>query len=107
MEAPKDPASYGLLTYAWVVGLSILGGVVSFTRKLRDGNARAFNVIELIGEICTSGFAGLLTFWLTQAAGFNPLVSAVMIGVAGHMGSRAMFLLEKWFEGRFPHPPQP
>ena len=49
----KDPAAYDLLTYAWVFLLSLMGGVVAFLQKLRDGNARVFNLIEFIGELCT------------------------------------------------------
>lgn len=94
----KDPTNYSLLTYAWVFSLAMLGGVVSFMRKVRDGVARTFNFTEFIGEIVTSGFAGLLTFWLCEAADLNKLVSAVLIGISGHMGSRAIFKLEKWAE---------
>lgn len=94
----KDPSNYPLLTYAWVFGLAMLGGMVNFARKVRTGAARVFNVTEFIGELLTSGFAGLLTFWLCEAADMNKLVSAVLIGISGHMGSRAIFKFEKWAE---------
>lgn len=97
----KDPFNYGVVTYLWVFALSMLGGAVSFARKLRDGVARAFNFSEFVGEIVTSGFAGLLTFWLCEAADINKLISAVLIGISGHMGSRAIFRVEKWAEERF------
>jgi hypothetical protein len=104
LEPPKSPSpfTYDVLTYLWVIGLSILGGIVSFLRKLREGHARAFNIVEFVGEVFTSGFAGLLTFWLCQAGNIDPLLTAVFIGIAGHMGSRALFLIEKWAEARFP-----
>lgn len=97
----KDPTNYGWLTYAWVFALAMLGGVVNFTRKLHEGSARAFNVTEFVGELVTSGFAGLLTFWLCEAADINRLMSAVLIGISGHMGSRAIFSIEKWAEDKF------
>lgn len=97
----KDPLNYGVVTYLWVFALAMLGGAVSFARKLRDGVSRAFNFSEFIGELVTSGFAGLLTFWLCEAADINKLVSAVLIGISGHMGSRAIFRVEKWAEERF------
>lgn len=109
MEPPKNPTpfAYDVLTYLWVIALSAAGGLVSFLRKMREGHARAFNVVELLGEVFTAGFAGLLTFWLCEAANMNELVQAVFIGIAGHMGSRAIFLFEKWAEARFPaKPPQ-
>lgn len=97
----KDPSNYGLLTYAWVMGLAAWGGAVSFLRKRRSGVARPFNFAELIGEIMTSAFAGVVTFWLCEWSGINPLLTAAMVGVAGHMGGRAIFLIEKWAERRF------
>ena len=59
----KSPESYSLITYSWVIALAILGGIVSFIRKMQLGQARIFNIVELIGEIVTSAFAGILTFW--------------------------------------------
>ena len=97
----KDPANYSLLTYAWVFALSMLGGAVNFLNKVRSGAARAFNFTEFAGELATSGFAGLLTFWLCEAGSISPLLSAVLIGISGHMGSRAIFRIEKWAEDKF------
>ena len=98
----KDPTSYSVLTYAWVLGLAMCGGVVSFMRKLRTGTVRAFNVTEFIGEIVTSGFTGVLTFWLCEAGNIDPLVSAALVGISGHMGSRAILHLEQWAQSRLP-----
>lgn len=98
----KDPLSYSALTYAWVFLLAILGGVVNFMRKLQAGHARAFNIIEFIGEIVTSAFAGVITFWLCENAELTPLVTAAFVGVSGHMGSRALFMIEEWLKSKFP-----
>lgn len=98
----KDPTSYSFLTYSWVFALAILGGVVNFMRKLSQGQARIFNLAELVGEIVTSGFAGVLTFWLCENAGIAPLVTAALVGISGHMGSRALFLFEDFLKSKFP-----
>lgn len=98
----KDPTSYSLITYAWVFLLAMLGGLVNFMRKLQSGHARAFNVVEFIGEIVTSAFAGVITFWLCENAGMSPLVTAAFVGVSGHMGSRALFMIENWLKSKFP-----
>lgn len=97
----KDPTNYSLLTYAWVLILSAWGGVVNFIRKSRTGAARPFNLTELIGEIFTSGFAGVLTFWLCEFSGIAPLMTAALVGISGHMGGRAIFQIEQWIEQRF------
>ena len=98
----KDPTSYSLLTYAWVFILAILGGVVNFMRKLQEGHARAFNIIEFIGELVTSAFAGVITFWLCEHAQLPALVTAALVGVSGHAGSRAIFMFEEFLKNKFP-----
>lgn len=97
----KDPTTYSIITYLWVVGLSAWGGLVSFTRKMKDGRTRAFNIAEFIGEIVTSAFAGIITFWLCEAAGISPLITSALVAISGHMGSRAIFQFEKWAESKF------
>lgn len=98
IEPPKNPFGYELMTYIWVIFISAIGGIVSFMRKVRQGAARVFNITEFIGEIITSAFVGMLTFWLCEAGGISPLVTAALVGVSGHMGSRAIFLIEKKVE---------
>ena len=100
----KDPSTYGLITYLWVTGLAAWGGPVSFYRKVKSGETRVFNVVELIGEIATSAFAGLITFWLCEAAQLDPLVTAALVGVSGHMGSRALYQFERWAQTRLGNP---
>ncbi len=101
MSMEKDPANYGWLTYAWVMALSSWGGMVSFWRKRKDNLVRPFNFTELVGEIMTSAFVGVLTFWMCEFSSISPLMTAAMVGISGHMGSRAIFGLEQVFEARF------
>lgn len=98
----KDPSTYGIITYLWVTALASWGGLVSFLRKRREGQARPWNVMELMGELFTSAFVGIITFWLCEAADIHPLVTPALVGICGHMGSRALFHFEKWAEARFP-----
>lgn len=96
----KDPATYSLLTYAWVMALSAWGGVVGYIRKVNSGSIPRYSFMEFIGEVVTSAFAGMLTFWLCEAAGISPLVTAAMVGISGHMGSRAIYQIENWAKRR-------
>lgn len=98
----KDPFNYSLLTYAWVVVLSMWGGVVSYLRKVKDGVLHKFSIVELIGELFTAGFIGIITFWLCEWSDMSPLLSAALIAISGHMGSRAIFQVEGFLKSRFP-----
>ena len=86
--------------YAWVLLLSIWGGIVNFYRKIKMGEVKRFNLTELIGEMFTSGLSGVITYFFCQYAGIDPWLTAAMVGIAGHMGSRLIFRLEKYFEQR-------
>ena len=98
----KSPETYSFITYGWVFALAILGGVVSFMRKLQLGHTRVFNLVEFVGEIVTSAFAGVITFWMCEHSGLSPLVTAAFVGISGHMGSRAIFMAEGWLSKQFP-----
>ncbi|MBS3953626.1 MAG: phage holin family protein [Methylomicrobium sp.] len=96
----KDPLSYEVLTYGWVVLISLWGGVTNYARRLKNG--RAPSIAEFIGDISISGFVGVITFFLCESSGIDKMLSAAMIGVSAHMGSRSLFALEnivyKWLK---------
>ena len=96
----REPTSYPLITYAWVLGLSIWGGIVNYIRRLKLGKAQPFSVIELIGELSISAFSGIITFYLCEASNINQLLTAAIVGMAGHMGSRTIFLIEVFIQER-------
>lgn len=90
-----------ILTYGWVIGLSILGGTASFVRRVRNGEARYSNIVELVGELVVSAFAGLVTFFLCQSAHLDGALSAAFIAISGHMGTRIIFMFEAALLKRF------
>jgi hypothetical protein len=98
IERAKDPTSYSWITYSWVVIWSVLGGLVSWYGKIKAGHARPFNLAELLGEIATSAFAGITTFYICEWGKVDPLLSAVFIGISGHMGTRFVFFMERVLE---------
>lgn len=100
----KDPLTYDILTWGWVLLLSVWGGVVNFMRKVRDGETKLFKITELIGEVATSGFVGVLTFLLCESTDTDRLVSAVLVGVSGHMGAKTIKLLEMLVENKIGKP---
>ena len=101
LEPEKTITGYALLTYAWVLALSTWGGMVNYLSKIRMGHIARFNITELIGDMFVSGFTGLLTFWMCEAAGFNELTTAVFVGISGHMGARMIGKLENVMSRKF------
>ena len=97
----QDPASYNMITYFWVAGLSVWGGVASYIRKVKSGVTSRFSFTELVGELVTSALAGVLTFYLCELASLPQLMSAIFIAVSGHMGANVILLFEKQFENFF------
>lgn len=92
----KNPLDYPLKQYGLILGIALLGGIVSWYSKVKRGELSPFSLHHLMGELVTSALAGLLCFWLCEWAGFPPLLTAALAGVAGHMGTKAITLLEEW-----------
>ncbi|NLR74208.1 phage holin family protein [Leeia aquatica] len=97
-DKPFDwwPLLKQVATYGWVMGLSMLGGAVSHLQRINALRLR-FRWLAFAAELLTSGFVGLLTYWLCQAAAMSAPMTAVMVGIAGHMGTRSLFRLEKLY----------
>jgi hypothetical protein len=93
--------NYQSLTLTWVVALSLLGGAANYISKVSAGVIKRFSIVELIGDLCVSGFVGFVTFLLCDSAGFDARVTAALVGISGHMGSRAVFMLERTLTKKF------
>ncbi len=91
----KDPLTYSLLTYVWILLISVWGGLINYYQKIKNGNVARFSIVEFIGELVTSAFAGVMTFYLCEAAGVPSVLTAGLVGIAGHMGSRTIYIFER------------
>lgn len=96
----KDPTTWGLATWLLALGMAFGGGAVNWYAKVKQGHTRAFNIIELIGEIFTSGFVGLGVFMLLAAMEQPAGICAAAAGVGGHMATRLLFAIERTVEAR-------
>lgn len=94
----KDPFGYSVVTYVWVLLLAIWGGVVHFIQRLKRGEAKAHNIVELIGEVVISAFVGVVTFYLCELSNFPQILTAALVAISGHMGTRALFVFERAIE---------
>jgi len=99
--AIKDPLNYPLKQYGFMLATALLGGLVSWYAKVRKGEISAWNVMQLIGELCTSAFAGLVAFWVCEYLNSPPLLTASLVGMAGHMGTRAIQTFEQFAQRRW------
>ena len=96
----KDPTTWGAATWLLAFSMAFAGGLVNWYAKLKRGHTRAFNVVELIGEMFTAGFVGLVAFMALDAIDQPLGVCAAAAGVGGHMATRLLFALERVLEAR-------
>lgn len=98
VEAAKvltGPLSWAnVIPTVWMVMIAAAGGCVNFYGKVKSGDAHAFNIIELIGEIVVSAAVGLVTFWICRGFEVNEWLTAAGVAISGHMGTRGIALLE-------------
>ncbi len=99
--SPKDPLGYPLRTYGFMLAVAILGGFVSWFAKVRTGEISPASVFHLIGEISTSAFVGLVTFWICEYLNLPQLITAPIVGISGHMGAKAITLIERAAQKKF------
>lgn len=96
----KDPTTWTAATWLLALSMAFGGGIVNWYAKIKRGHTRAFNIIELLGEIFTSGFVGLAMFMLLDAWGQPIGLCAAAAGVGGHMATRLLFAIERAIEAR-------
>lgn len=94
----KDPSNWGALTWILATCFPAAAGLVNWYAKVKSGRARAFNIVELIGEVFASAIVGLGVFMALDGLGQPVGVCAAAAGLAGHMGTRLLFLLEQQLE---------
>ena len=83
-----------ILPYLSTLFLSCWGGIVSYIQRLRIHKSR-FNWKDLTFDLVISSFAGLLTHFFCEYSNVGGSMSAILIAVSGHMGTRAIASFEK------------
>lgn len=91
-------AAKNLIPTIWMAVIAASGGFMGFWGKYKAGKVRAFNVTELIGEVVVSVAVGLITYWICKGFEVNEWLTAAGVAISGHMGARAIFLLENTIE---------
>jgi len=98
--ATKNPLDYPLKQWFFILGLALFGGWASWWAKVRDGRLEVYNLAALIGELAISAFVGLITFFGCEYLNLAPVLTAAVVAVAGHMGGKALALIEELAEKR-------
>lgn len=92
---PNNPENFPLITWLWVVGMSILGGTVRTLTNLKVGVTRSDLIRRWIVDAIVSVFIGMVTFFLCQWAHFDQLLTIALVSLSAHMGTGAIVLLEE------------
>jgi len=94
-ELPTSAPSWLIQAIPFILAiiLSCLGGLVNYLHKISRTGA-AFNFFRLCLEIFTSAFVGIVVFLLCDTAELEWSTTAALVAISGHMGTRALFLLE-------------
>jgi LydA holin phage, holin superfamily III len=100
-DPTKDPATFNLIQYALFTAFATLGGLVSFAQKVRAGKSKWVNLMELIGELVASGFAGIIVLLICDYMRFDVKLTGAMVGISGWMGTRCLYLLESFLAEKF------
>lgn len=78
-----------IVTYAWVLGVSLWGGLVSYFEKKEP-----FSLLRLTAHLSSSSFAGMMTFYICEYGNVPAPLIGVFCGVAAHMGTPALLKLK-------------
>ena len=102
---PKSPLAYSLREYGLILAIAMLGGFVRWYNAVRRGESAAYDLRTLVGELGTSAFMGILTFWACEAMSVQPLVTAALAGMAGHAGVAGLLwaerIMKRFFERKY------
>jgi len=76
------------------------GGTASYISRLKRSGCH-FSIVELIGEWFISGFVGVITAYMCHSLGFDFYKTAALVGIAGHLGGRGMFMVEMYIKNKY------
>lgn len=92
----NSPENYTWITYFWVFGLSILGGIVRTITGTKEGDSPNKIAYRLLANAVISIFVGLVTFFFCEFARFEPIFTAGIVALTAHMGTPALVAAQSY-----------
>ncbi len=92
---PNNPENFPLITWLWVIGMSILGGTVRTLTNLKMGMMPSDMLRRWVVDAIISIFIGMVTFFLCQWAIFPQMLTIALVSLSAHMGTGAIVMLEE------------
>ncbi len=97
---PGSPLDFVRETWHFFA-LATWGGIANYTARVKSGSIHHFSVFELAGDIVISGFVGTLAYVACREFGMTEWITAATVGIAGHLGSRTVFIIERFVRAKF------
>jgi hypothetical protein len=97
---PASPFEFIRTTWHFLA-LAMWGGVANYAARVKGGTAHAWSIFELAGEMVISGFVGTLAYVACKEFAVTEWITAATVGMAGHLGSRSVFILERILRAKF------
>jgi len=91
----NDPTQWELSTWLLCIGMAIFGGIANWSNKIALGYITRFSLVELVGDMFVSGFAGVSVFMTLAGMGKPILICAAASGITGHFSTRIIFHIER------------
>jgi len=87
-----------VFNYAWFVFMGIWGGTVSYLERVAKTGKH--NLFRLSIEWPVSAFTAIITAYACDYFDFSFATTSGLTGMAGHMGGRALFIIEKMIKNK-------
>jgi uncharacterized membrane protein (UPF0136 family) len=101
MDTSADVLGLPAMTYVWIMGVAIVGGLVGYMNKTSK-----YTVVDMVKSTLTSTLTGFLAFCACFESGASMGWTLFAVGVAGLMGKRAWEDMENIIRMRAGIPPK-
>ncbi len=90
----KNPENWSAVIWLLIIGMSVLGGVSSWYRRVKSGHPRAMNAAEFFGEMAMSAMMGFIGFAFADWWFDSVSIAAAIAGMSAHFSTRLLFSAE-------------